>query len=144
MLTFLKTLFSDSAAKVVDSTMKGIDNLFTSDDERLAARTIIEKQLQDYNLKLIDKINHEAEQVTIRHKTDMTSDSWLSKNIRPLTLMFILGLYTFFSLGSGNIGGFEVKGEFVELLGTWGMVIMCFYFGGRSFEKVTKIVKGKE
>jgi len=144
MLDWLKSLFTDSAAKLVDAAMKGMDNLFTSDEEKLKAKIILEKQIQEYNLQLIDKINKEQEQITERHKIDMTSDSWLSKNIRPLSLIFIMGLYTLFSITSGNLGAFKVQDEFIKLLGTWGMVIMSFYFGGRSFEKISSIVRKKK
>ena len=87
--------------------------------------------------------NHQvqmAQEITKRHQADMASDSWLSKNIRPLTLIFILGLYSFFSLADGNIGTFHVNQAYVELLGQWGMLIMSFYFGSRGLEKITSIM----
>lgn len=143
MFGWLKNLFNGSAAKLVDVTMKGLDNLFTSKEEKLKVRAVLEKQIQKYNLDLMDKINREQEQITERHKTDMKSDSWLSKNIRPLSLIFIMGLYTIFSIISGNIGEFRIDKSFIELLGRWGMLIMSFYFGGRSFEKWTAIKKRK-
>ena len=67
-------------------------------------------------------------------QADMASDSWLSKNIRPATLIFILFVYTVFGIGSA----FEmnVHQPYVELLGQWGMLIMSFYFGGRTLEKI--------
>lgn len=72
-------------------------------------------------------------QVTDRWKVDMTSDSWLSKNIRPMTLIFILGIYTVFAFMSAfNV---MVNQAYVELLGQWGMLIMSAYFVGRTVEK---------
>jgi len=81
---------------------------------------------------------YKAEQnnLTDRHKADMTSDSWLSKNIRPATLIFLLLAYSGFAVAS--IFGFETRGAYVELLGQWGMLVMSFYFGGRTLEKVMK------
>ena len=64
----------------------------------------------------------------------MRSDSWLSKNIRPMTLIFILAVYTVFAMMSAF--GHNANQEYVTLLGQWGMLIMSFYFGGRTLEKI--------
>ena len=79
---------------------------------------------------------YKAEQgnVTERHKADMGSDSWLSKNIRPMTLIFILVAYFTFAMMSA--WGHNANQSYVELLGQWGMLIMSFYFGGRTLEKI--------
>lgn len=79
-------------------------------------------------------------QVTDRWKADMTSDSSLAKNIRPLTLLFILFIYTLFALLSA--AHINVTESYVTLLGQWGMLIMSAYFAGRSIEKVSTILKG--
>ena len=71
----------------------------------------------------------------------MQSDSWLSKNIRPMTLIFILIMYSLLSISSGF--EFEVTESYVSLLGQWGMLIMSFYFSGRTIEKVSSIIKDK-
>ena len=76
----------------------------------------------------------EQNNLTDRHKADMASDSWLSKNIRPATLIFILIVYTSFAMMSAWHK--EVNQGYVELLGQWGMLIMSFYFGGRTLEKI--------
>jgi len=76
----------------------------------------------------------EQNNLTDRHKADMASDSWLSKNIRPATLIFILFTYAIFGLMSA--WDVEVNEPYVELLGQWGMLIMSFYFGGRTLEKI--------
>ena len=76
----------------------------------------------------------EQHELTDRLKADMASDSWLSKNIRPMTLIAILsGYFTFAILSAAHI---EVNQKYVELLGQWGMLIMSFYFGGRTLEKI--------
>ena len=94
-------------------------------------------------LKEIDAKEYEVEQtnLTDRLKADMSSDSWLSKNIRPMTLIFILITYTVFGLMSA--WDIEVNNNYVELLGQWGMLIMSFYFGGRTLEKIVDAKKGK-
>ena len=81
----------------------------------------------------------EQHDLTARLQADMGSDSWLSKNIRPLTLVFILVTYTVFGLMSA--WDVEVNKEYVQLLGQWGMLIMSFYFGGRTLEKIMGVKK---
>ena len=76
----------------------------------------------------------EQQELTKRHQFDMASDSWLSKNIRPMTLIAILaGYFTFAMLSAFDI---DTESAYVELLGQWGMLIMSFYFGGRTIEKI--------
>lgn len=87
-------------------------------------------------LKEIDTKAFEVEQtnVTERWKADMGSDSWLSKNIRPMTLIYILSAYLLFALMSAF--GLSVNETYVTLLGQWGQIVMLAYFGGRTVEKV--------
>jgi hypothetical protein len=84
---------------------------------------------------------YETEQnnLTQRVQADMASDSWLSKNIRPMTLIFLLVAYSGFAIAS--IFEYETRGAYVELLGQWGMLVMSFYFGGRTMEKIADRVK---
>jgi hypothetical protein len=77
---------------------------------------------------------NEQDNLTERAKNDMASDSWLSKNIRPMTLIFILVVYTVFAMMSAF--GHNANEAYVTLLGQWGMLIMSFYFGGRTLEKI--------
>ena len=86
---------------------------------------------------------YEVEQnnLTERLNADMSSDSWLSKNIRPMTLVAILlGYFTFAMLSAFN---YNTQSEYVQLLGQWGMLIMSFYFGGRTLEKIIDMKRGK-
>lgn len=84
---------------------------------------------------------YETEQnnLTKRLEADMASDSWLSKNIRPMTLIFLLLAYSGFAVAS--MFNYETRGAYVELLGQWGMLVMSFYFGGRTLEKIADRVK---
>ena len=84
---------------------------------------------------------YETEQnnLTQRMQADMGSDSWLSKNIRPITLIFLLAAYSGFAIAS--IFEYETRGAYVELLGQWGMLVMSFYFGGRTMEKIADRIK---
>jgi len=76
----------------------------------------------------------EQNNLTERLKADMASDSWLSKNIRPLTLVYILVAYM--ALAILDASALDIADSFVELLGQWGMLVMSFYFGGRTLEKI--------
>ncbi len=76
----------------------------------------------------------EQNNVSQRHSADMASDSWLSKNIRPLTLVYILVAYLLLAVVDASV--LDIADSFVELLGQWGMLVMSFYFGGRTLEKI--------
>lgn len=99
-----------------------------------------QNKLAELNINL-EEYKTEQNNITDRLKADMASDSWLSKNIRPLTLIFILGAYFTFAMMSAF--EYETRGAYVELLGQWGMLIMSFYFGGRTLEKIMDM-KGKK
>ena len=137
----ISNLFSSSIDTVIESVGTAADSILTSDEERLIlknelARIQLESKYKQDELELqFDK------EISERHKNDMNSDSWLSKNIRPLTLIFILVMYSLLSISSGF--DFTVTQAYVELLGQWGIVIMTFYFGGRSLEKIKSISKDK-
>jgi hypothetical protein len=89
-----------------------------------------------YKLKEIDLKEFEIEQagVSDRWKADMGSDSWLSKNIRPMTLVYILTAFNLMAVLDGF--GFHIAEAYVTLLGQWGMLVMSAYFGGRTLEKI--------
>ena len=138
-MSWISELFSSSVSSVVDSVGTAIDKLVTSDAERLQLRNELERiKIEARNQKDNIDLKYE-EEITKRHQSDMSSDSWLSKNIRPLTLIFILVMYSLLSISSGF--EFDVTESYVELLGQWGMLIMSFYFGGRTLEKITQVVK---
>jgi hypothetical protein len=117
---------------------KLIDKLIPDPEAKAKAQLELAKMAQDGELAKManDTELYKAEQgnVTERHKADMGSDSWLSKNIRPMTLIFILVAYFTFAMMSA--WGHNANQSYVELLGQWGMLIMSFYFGGRTLEKI--------
>lgn len=90
----------------------------------------------------VDLFKTEQNNVTDRLKADMGSDSWLSKNIRPLTLIAILAGYFTFAIMSAY--GIDTNKSYVELLGQWGMLIMSFYFGGRTLEKIMDMTQSRK
>ena len=113
-------------------------------EERLLELGIEKARLEQEELKaLLEASKNEENNVSDRWKADMASDSWLSKNIRPGTLVYILTAYLLFALLDG--GGYKIAESYVQLLGQWGMLVMTAYFGGRTVEKVMEIRrKGKE
>ena len=122
---------------------KLIDKLIPDPEAKAKAQLELAKMAQDGELtKLANETKLyeiEQENVTRRTEADMSSDSWLSKNIRPMTLIFLLVAYSGFAIAS--IFDFETRGAYVELLGQWGMLVMSFYFGGRTMEKIADRVK---
>lgn len=140
-MSFFSDIFSSSVGEVVGKVGEAVDRLVTSDEERLRLANELKQIEIDAVLKSQEIDVQFDQELTKRLQTDMTSDSWLSKNIRPLTLIFILVMYSLLSISSGF--KFEVTESYVQLLGQWGMLIMSFYFGGRTLEKMTTVVKGK-
>jgi hypothetical protein len=117
---------------------KLIDKLIPDPEAKAQAQMDLAKLAQDGELaKMANETGltkMETEALTERHKNDMLSDSWLSKNIRPMTLVAILAGYFTFAMMSAFDK--DTNQAYVELLGQWGMLIMSFYFGGRSLEKI--------
>ena len=124
-----------------DVGMKVLDKFIPDPEAKAKAQQELLQMQQEGKLAELNADNIEAQELTKRQSADMMSDSWLSKNIRPMTLIFILITYTVFGMMSA--WDIEVNNNYVELLGTWGMVIMSFYFGGRTLEKIMDM-KGKK
>lgn len=118
---------------------KILDRVLPDPDKKEAAKLELAKLAMSGDMaKLqaeIEAYKVEQEAVSARWTADMNSDSWLSKNIRPLTMIFILSAYLLLAIGDGA-EWFDVADNFVELLGQWGMLVMSAYFGGRTLEKI--------
>jgi uncharacterized membrane protein (DUF106 family) len=119
---------------IVDVGMKILDKFIPDPEAKAKAQQELLKMQQEGRLAELNADNIEAQEVTKRQTADMASDSWLSKNIRPMTLIFILGGYFIFAMMSAF--GNNANEKYVELLGQWGMLVMSFYFGGRTLEKI--------
>jgi hypothetical protein len=120
---------------------KILDKVFPDPAQAEQAKLKLLEMQQNGELAQIAADTAEQQELTKRHEADMASDSWLSKNIRPGTLVFILIVYSTFAMMSA--WDIEVNNNYVELLGQWGMLIMSFYFGGRTLEKIMDM-KAKE
>lgn len=138
MGNLIKNIFGGGAGELIGKIGDTVDRFVTTKEER--------EQLKQQMTSLVNEYHARAqEELTKRLQIDMNSDSWLSKNIRPLTLIFILVTYSLFSITDENlvIGGhrFDINESYVELLGEWGKAIMYFYFGGRTLEKAVSLFK---
>jgi uncharacterized membrane protein (DUF106 family) len=122
-----------------DVGMKVLDKFIPDPEAKAKAQQELLQMQQEGKLAELNADNIEAQELTKRQSSDMMSDSWLSKNIRPMTLVFILVTYTIFGMMSA--WDIEVNNNYVELLGQWGMLIMSFYFGGRTLEKIMDMKK---
>jgi hypothetical protein len=124
---------------------KLIDKLIPDPEAKAKAQLDLAKLAQDGELASMANETklYETEQnnLTDRMKADMGSDSWLSKNIRPMTLIAIFVGYFMFAMMSAF--GYNANEAYVTLLGQWGMLVMSFYFGGRTLEKIIDM-KGKK
>jgi hypothetical protein len=119
---------------ILDIGSKLIDKLIPDPEQKAKAQLELLKMQQEGDFKKIEADIVEQQELTKRQQADMLSDSWLSKNIRPMTLIAILVGYFIFALMSAF--DYDTNEAYVELLGQWGMLIMSFYFGGRSLEKI--------
>jgi hypothetical protein len=127
----LSKIFSGGAADLVKGVGGVIDNLHTSGEEKLEAERKIKELIANYEIEM-------EKNITSRWEADLKSDSWLSKNVRPLTLVFLIVctmLLIFIDAGALN---FEVKSSWVDLLQLVLITVIGAYFGGRSLEKVKK------
>jgi len=124
-------LFSGGAADLVKGVGGVIDNLHTSKEEKLEAERKIKEIIANHEVEM-------EKNITSRWEADLKSDSWLSKNVRPLVLIFLIVctmLLIFIDAGALN---FEVKSSWVDLLQLVLITVIGAYFGGRSLEKVKK------
>jgi uncharacterized membrane protein (DUF106 family) len=128
-------------AALLDVGMKVLDKFVPDPEARAKAQQELLRMQQEGRLAELQADNIEAQELTKRQQADMGSDSWLAKNIRPMTLIFILLAYFLFAMMSAY--GYNANEEYVSLLGQWGMLIMSFYFGGRTLEKILAM-KGKK
>ena len=130
-MSVLGKIFSSGATELVKGVGGVLDSLHTSSEEKLAAEAKIKQIIAKYETEM-------EKNVTSRWTADMNSDSWLSKNVRPLVLIFLVActmLLIFIDAGKLD---FNVKDSYVDLLQLVLITVIGAYFGGRSFEKRKK------
>ena len=130
-MSILGKIFSSGATELVKGVGDVIDNLHTSKEEKLAAELKIKELISNYEIEM-------EKNITARWEVDMKSDSWLSKNVRPMVLIFLVVctvLMIFIDAGTIN---FNVEQKWTDLLQIVLITVIGAYFGGRSFEKIKK------
>ena len=127
----MKKLLSLITGGLIKDVGGVIDSLTTTEEERLEAK----HKLQE----LLEKADQDAQgQITERWKLDMQSDSFLSKNIRPLVLIYLTVIFTVLSFFDGNIGGFQVDEAYIPIFQSLLITVYGAYFVGRTWEKSKK------
>jgi hypothetical protein len=126
---------------LLDIGGKILDKVFPDPAQAEQAKLKLLEMQQNGELAQLQADMNEQNNVTDRWKADLGSDSWLSKNIRPMSLVAIFAGYFLFAMMSAF--GYDAKESYVNLLGQWGMLIMSAYFGGRTLEKIMDM-KSKE
>ena len=130
-MSILGGIFSGGAKDLVEGVGGVIDDLHTSEEEKLEANQKIKELVSNYEVEM-------EKTITERWKVDMNSDSWLSKNIRPMVLIFLVVSTVLMIFIDAGVLAFEVKDTWVDLLQLVLITVIGAYFGGRSFEKVKK------
>jgi hypothetical protein len=124
----MKKLLQFITGGLVKDIGEVIDKVTTTDEERLEAKRKIQE--------LLEKADNDAQtQVTERWKFDMQSDSFLSKNIRPLIMVFLTTMFTLLAFTDGNIGQFSIQKEYIPIFQTLLVTVYGAYFVGRTWEK---------
>ena len=130
-MSILSKIFSGGAKELVKGVGGVLDNLTTTKEEKLEAQHKIQKLVSDYETKM-------EQNITDRWKADMNSDSWLSKNVRPLVLIFlVVSTVLMIFIDAGTIA-FEVEAKWTDLLQLVLITVIGAYFGGRTMEKRKK------
>ena len=127
-MSILKKIFSGGAKDLVEGVGSVLDNLTTTKEEKLEAKHKMQELIADYETKM-------EQNITDRWKADMNSDSWLSKNVRPLVLIFlVVSTVLMIFIDAGTIA-FEVEAKWTDLLQLVLITVIGAYFGGRTVEK---------
>ena len=130
-MSILGTIFSGGAKDLVEGVGGVIDSLHTSKEEKLEAELKVKELIANYETQM-------EKEITSRWEADMKSDSWLSKNIRPLVLAFLVVSTVLMIFIDAVAISFVVEEKWTDLLQLVLITVIGAYFGGRSFEKVKK------
>jgi hypothetical protein len=130
-MNILSKIFSSGATELVKGVGGVIDNLHTSKEEKLEAEQKIKELVASYEVQM-------EKEITSRWTSDMNSDSWLSKNVRPLVLVFLVVSTVLMIFIDAGMIKFEVKASWVDLLQLVLITVIGAYFGGRTMEKRKK------
>jgi hypothetical protein len=144
-MSWITELFSSSLGAVVEKAGGAIDKLVTSDEERELLKNALAKIGNEAKSESHRHIEAQEQAVTERHKTDMGSDSWLSKNIRPMALIFLtvsVVVLAYVTLFVDSVDG-NVLDSWIGLFSGLLMLVYGFYFGSRGLEKISSMITEK-
>ena len=130
-MSIIGKIFSSGAGDLIKNVGGVIDNLTTSKEEKLEAERKVKELIANYEIEM-------EKNITSRWEAELKSDSWLSKNVRPMTLIFLIVCTMLLIFIDAGALKFEVKSSWVDLLQLVLITVIGAYFGGRSFEKVKK------
>ena len=130
-MSILGTIFSGGAKDLVEGVGSVIDNLHTSKEEKLEAEQKVKELIANYEVQM-------EKEISTRWQADMASDSWLSKNVRPLVLVFLVVSTVLMIFIDAGMISFEVEAKWTDLLQLVLITVIGAYFGGRSLEKTKK------
>ena len=130
-MSILTSIFSSGATELVKGVGGVIDSLHTSKEEKLEAERKVKELIANYEIEM-------EKNITSRWQADLKSDSWLSKNVRPMVLIFLIVCTMLLIFIDAGAIKFDVKDTWVDLLQLVLITVIGAYFGGRSFEKVKK------
>ena len=130
-MSILTKIFSSGASDLISSIGGVVDNLTTSKEEKLEAERKIKELVSNYEVEM-------EKTITDRWKSDMASDSWMSKNVRPLVLIFLVVSTVLMMFIDAGVLSFNVEAKWTDLLQLVLITVIGAYFGGRSLEKVKK------
>ena len=129
-MALLKKLFSSGAKELVDSVGNAINKIHTSAEEKELVKAEVEKHILNYEEKI-------QQEVTKRWEADMQGN-WLSKSVRPISLLFLLLVLTVFTLVDFSFINLEIKDSWIDLWQLLAITAFGAYFGGRSYEKIKR------
>lgn len=148
-ITAISSIFTSATAKIVDSVGQAIDRNVTTDHERLQIELKVQEVLAGLQEQVIKANELEQQEITKRLEADMHSDSWLSKNVRPMALVFLTLAVTAIAVWTLS-EDYAIDSPMVDVLGIWVdlftavmLAVYGFYFGSRGLEKITTALSGR-
>ena len=143
-MSFLTDLFTSSTGTLVKDIGETAKKFITTEGDRIAFENEMKTKELEFTDKLVSHADAYEAELTKRQANDMSSDSWLAKNVRPGALIYLLAVYTLLALTDGNINirdfHFVIKPEYVAAFQSFTEYFVMFYAGGRSIEKVTGLI----
>ena len=139
-MSWFSSILSGGVDKVVDSVSKGLDNLFTSDEERLVLKNKLQEEMNKLELELESKSIEYEKQISERWKSD--NEHFITRLVRPISYIFVLALFALMVLFDGNVGEIHIVDAYIPVIETLLITMTVAYFGSRGAEKMTKTFKG--